>query len=114
MRSDLQHFYIPDPDDRDGLGNPNGFTFINVEGTALAGGKSAVNPGWELLDSQSTCDVFYNARLLRYIQRVPHFIKIHSQAGTSRTNLVALRERHGWVWYDPRWNRKHILNETDD
>ena len=84
-------FYVPDPNDLDAL------TFINVEGTALAGGKAAVNPNWELLDSQSTCDMFCNKHLLKYIQRVPHFIKAHSQAGTLRTNLVALKEGHGWV-----------------
>ena len=31
-------FYVPNPDDLDAL------TFINVEGTALVGGKAAVNP----------------------------------------------------------------------
>merc|ERR1712086_489301 len=101
-------FVVPNPDDPEGLDNYNGFTydfrgftFINVEDTALTGNKSAVNPEWELFDSQSTCDVFCNALLLKHVQRVPHYIKIHSQAGTSRTNLVGLRDRHGWVWLDP-------------
>ena len=62
-------------------------------------GGSGINPNWILLDSQSTCDVFSNPRLLRYIQRVPHHITIHSQAGQSRTNLVGYRPDHRWVWY---------------
>ena len=60
-----------------------------------------MNPDWELLNSQSTCNLFCNKHLLKYIQRVPHSIKVHSQAGTSRTNLVALKEGHGLVWFDP-------------
>ena len=73
-----QHiFVVPNPDDPKGMGDYNGFAFINVEGTALTGNKSAVNPKWELRDSQSTCDVFCNARLLKHIQRVPRYIKIH-------------------------------------
>ena len=55
-------------------------TFLNVQGTTLAGGGSGINPNWILLDSQSTCDVFSNPGLLRYIQRVPHHITVHSQA----------------------------------
>ena len=76
-------------------------TFLNVKGTTLAGGGSGINPNWILLDSQSTCNVFSNPRLLRCIQRVPHHITIHSQAGQSRANLVGHRPDHGWVWYQP-------------
>ena len=39
--------------------------FLNVQGTTLAGGGSGINPNWVLLDSQSTCNVFSNPRLLR-------------------------------------------------
>ena len=74
-------------------------TFLNVKSTTLAGGGSGINPNWILLDSQSTCDVFSNPRLLRYIQRVPQHITIQSQAGQSRTNLVGYRPDHGRVWY---------------
>ena len=38
---------------------------------------------------------------MRYIQRVPHYITIHSQAGHSCANLVWCRPDHGWVWYQP-------------
>ena len=76
-------------------------TFLNVKGATLARGGSGINPNWILLDSQSTCDVFSNPRLLQYIQCIPHHITIHSQAGQSRTNLVGYRPDHGWVWYQP-------------
>ena len=62
--------------------------------------RLAIDPTHELLDSQSTIDGFSNRKLLRHIQRVPHYITAYSNAGSSRTNLFGLRDGHGWVWYD--------------
>jgi hypothetical protein len=75
--------------------------FLNVGGTTLAARGSAIDLTHELLDSQSTINIFSNGKLLRHIQRVPHYITVYSHAGSSRTNLVGFRDGHGWVWYDP-------------
>lgn len=50
-----------------------------------------VDPNWVLLDSQSTCDVFYMRHLLKYIQKVDRSLTIWCQAGRTRTNLM------GWL-----------------
>ena len=99
--------------------NLHGHTFLAESATALASkAKGAINPWWELLDCQSTCDVYCNPHLLRNIQRIGHSITIHSNAGRSTTDLIGKAE-HGWVWYDPagianilslkRMSRKHRI-----
>ena len=75
--------------------------FLNVGVTIMAARGSAIDPTHELLDSQSTINIFSNKKLLRHIQRVPRYIAVYSNAGSSRTTLVGFRGSHGWVWYDP-------------
>ena len=52
----------------------------------MAARDLAIDPIHQLLDSQSTIDIFSNKKLLRHIQRVPHYITVHSNAGSLRTN----------------------------
>ena len=77
------------------------YVFLNVGGTTMAARGSAIDPTHELLDSQSTINIFSNKKLLRHIQRVLHYIMVYFNAGCSRTNLFGFRDGHGWVWYDP-------------
>ena len=34
-------------------------SFLNATGISLLGGNSGISPDWELLDNQSTCDIFF-------------------------------------------------------
>ena len=42
-----------------------------------------------------------NPALLTHIHRVARTLRIHSNAGSTTTNLVGLRNGYGWVWHDP-------------
>jgi len=55
--------------------------------------------GWILPDDQSTVDVFANATLLTNIRAVKGSLKIHTQAGTVRTNLNGDLSGYGNVWH---------------
>ena len=56
--------------------------FLNVGGTTMAAHSSAIDSAHELLDSQSTIDIFSSKKLLRHIQRVSHYITVYSNAGS--------------------------------
>ena len=56
---------------------------------------------WILLDSQSTVDVFYNARLLRNIRKVSRTLDIHCNTGVASTDMVGDLPGYGTVWYHP-------------
>jgi hypothetical protein len=54
-----------------------------------------------LLDNQSTVDVFYNAWLLKNIQKAESCMDIHCNAGVTSTELVGDLPGYGEVWYHP-------------
>ena len=62
---------------------------------------SAVSKDWILLDSQSTVDVFYNARLLQNIRKVNRTLDIHCNAGVASTDMVGGIPGYDTVWYNP-------------
>ena len=64
-------------------------------------GRGPICQWWILLDSQSTVDVFCNAKLLDQIHEVPVSLKILSTGGISTTNKIGLLRGYGWVWYHP-------------
>jgi hypothetical protein len=59
-------------------------------------------PGsWNLLDNQSTIDVFHNASLLYNIRPPPNEMVIHTTAGNATATMVGDLAGYGTVWYHP-------------
>ena len=54
-----------------------------------------------LLDSQSTVNVLYNARLLQNIRKVNRTLDIHCNTGVASTDMVGDLPRYGKVGYHP-------------
>ena len=70
--------------------------------TAKSNTSSNVIPDtWILLDSQSTIDVFCNAKLLSRIHATSTIMNIKCNAGVKRTNLRGHLSGYGWVWFFP-------------
>ena len=63
--------------------------------------RGKVNPMWILLDSQSTCDVFSNKKLLKDIHKSTISLEIHCNAGKTTTNMRGTLPGYGEVWYHP-------------
>ena len=60
-----------------------------------------MNKDWIFQDSQSTVDVFYNARLLQNIRKVNRTLDIHCNAGVVSTDMVGDLPGYDIVWYHP-------------
>jgi hypothetical protein len=64
--------------------------------------SNSIPSTWILLDSQSTIDVFSNAKLLEKIEKVGTTMHIQCNAGVKSTNLRGHLSGYGWVWYFPQ------------
>jgi hypothetical protein len=66
-------------------------------------GNGKINEDWILLDSESTCDVFYNPKFLNNIQRTKDGRKsqIHCNAGIVIVQTVGDLPGYGTVWFYP-------------
>eukprot|EP00957_Ditylum_brightwellii_P029232 2209214-Ditylum_brightwellii.AAC.1 len=58
-----------------------------------------INKNWVLLDSQSTVNVFCNAKLSRNIHKADRALDIFSNAGQSTTGLIGDLPGFKTVWY---------------
>ena len=63
-----------------------------------------VNPNWVLLDSQASCSVICNRKLVTNIRKHPkgNRVTIHCNAGTSCIDTVADLKGYGLVWFDEK------------
>ena len=60
-----------------------------------------IEPGWFLLENQSTADVFRNSRLVQNIHNYGGgYITIHRNAGKLRDTKEATIKVCGAVWFD--------------
>lgn len=57
-------------------------------------------PTHRILDNQATVDIFQNTDLVSNICTQHHLTKIHCNAGTCSTNLIADLKGYGTVWFD--------------
>lgn len=64
--------------------------------------NASIPDSWVLLDSQSTIDVFRSKELLHNVRQSPTRMRIHSNAGTTVTDMVGDYPGYGTVWYDPK------------
>jgi len=56
----------------------------------------------DLLDNQSTIDVFQNRRLLKSIRDTGKTLKIHCNVGITSASLVGSLAGYGKVWFHPK------------
>ena len=63
--------------------------------------KAGIPESWILLDSQSTVDVFCNARLLHNIPDVKRQLVLHCNVGTTLVTKKGDLRGYGTVWYHP-------------
>ena len=80
-----------------------GFSFAQLEYN-LSQTEFVLNPKWVLLDTQSSCDIFYNSQLIHDIQEEAGAdLKLHSNGnGCIETNMMGVVKGYGKVWYHPR------------
>jgi len=84
-----------------------GFGFLQVSLSQIQGQNNParnlhdLNENWVLLDSQSNCDIFRNARLLSNVRKEQGpGLTLHTNGGTLCTNMVGNVKGYGTVWYD--------------
>ena len=84
-------------------GNKQGFSFMQCSFNMIRA-KHQLNASWVLLDTQSSCDIFNNERLLEDIQeKKGKGLTLYSNGdGTIRTNMVGTVVGYGEVWYHPQ------------
>ena len=61
-----------------------------------------INPTWDLLDNQSTVEVFSNRRLLKNIRKFDRSLENFSTGGQTTTDLQGDLPVYGTVWFHPR------------
>jgi len=71
---------------------------VQKEVVLKIGDKGVIPDDWILPDNQSTVDVFSNDKLLSNVHQVCGSLKMHTQAGTTRTNMKGDLEGYGPVW----------------
>ena len=72
-----------------------------TEKSDMSSNAGNICESWLLLDSQSTIDVFSNAKLLSNIHRISTTLRIRCNAGMKTTNYRGYLSGYGWVWYYP-------------
>jgi len=63
--------------------------------------KARIPSSWILLDSQSTVDVFCNAKMLTNVQEAKRHLTLHCNAGTVQVTMKGDLQGYGTVWYHP-------------
>ena len=62
---------------------------------------NTIDPGWILMENQSTDDVFGNPRLVQNIRHtVGHYITIHCNSVNRRVMEEATLKGYGTAWFD--------------
>jgi len=63
--------------------------------------KASISSSWILLDSQSTVDVFCNAKMLTNVREAKRQLTLHCNAGTVLVTTKGDLRGYGTVWYHP-------------
>ena len=77
---------------------------LNAETSFMfAQANGVVNQNWVLLDSQATCNVITNRKMLSNVRKHPQgkIIHIHCNAGTVTVSEIGTLEGFGPVWFFP-------------
>ena len=73
---------------------------------------SGIDPGWILLDSQSTISVFRNKDMLTKVRRSPHVLRAITNGGYQDSDMVGDFPNLEEVWYNPA-SIANILSLSD-
>jgi hypothetical protein len=85
------------------------FTFLNVSGdrgpdiVLEQTGPNIIPSTWMLLDSQSTCSVFKDRKLLTNVRDSPCTPRVHTNGGMQRSTKIGTVKFFGFgdVWFNP-------------
>jgi len=78
-----------------------GIVFVQKDGICNVQETAGIPKTWILLDSQSTVDVFCNARLLSKMRDAKRQLVLHCNAGTTIVTKKDNLKGYGTVWFHP-------------